>query len=101
MSSRIEAFVLLFLLIVVSLPVSAQVYYTVNGMPAAPNVAVYMASNGLPPGHYWLNAQGYWGIVGNPIPYGNINAQSNYPARRPSLSERGMLFRPGEILNGR
>jgi hypothetical protein len=79
----------------------AQVYYTINGQPASPFAARYMAANGLPPGHYWLNAWGYWGVAGNPIPLGNINAARGAGLQRPGLSQRGMLYRPGEILNGR
>jgi len=55
--------------------INAQSYdYTINGQPAAPAVAQYMANNGLSPGDYWLDAQGYWGAAGNPNPYGNIYA---------------------------
>jgi hypothetical protein len=57
-------------------PAPAQVYYTINGRPAPPDVQRYMAANRLPPGHYWLNPQGYWGVVGNPRPLGNIYAGS-------------------------
>ncbi|HTO82252.1 MAG TPA: hypothetical protein VMQ73_08455 [Methylomirabilota bacterium] len=58
-----------------SLPADAQgYYYTINGVPAAPAVAVYMASKGLPPGNYWLDAQGYWGVMGNTQPLGNVNS---------------------------
>jgi hypothetical protein len=55
-----------------SRPALAQVYYTVNGAPVDAATAQYMWSNGLPPGHYWLNGDGYWGVVGNPVPLGNI-----------------------------
>jgi hypothetical protein len=59
-------------------PAAAQVYYTINGQPAPPNVAYYMASNGLPFGNYWLDQRsGYWGVVGNPNPVGNIYAGAN------------------------
>ena len=61
-------------LAMVSLPATAQVYYTINGQAAPYDVQQYMASNGLPPGHYWLDRQGYWGMVGNPNPLGNIYA---------------------------
>jgi hypothetical protein len=55
-----------------ALPAAAQGYYTINGQPASYDVALYMASNGLPPGHYWLDGQGSWGVMGDPRPYGNI-----------------------------
>jgi hypothetical protein len=82
-------------------PAAAQVLYTINGQPAPPHIAQSMAQNGLPAGHYWLTPDGYWGVVGQPLPLGNIYASGGGGQRRPSLSERGMLYRPGEILNGR
>jgi hypothetical protein len=81
-------------------PAGAGSLYTVNGVPPSPAVSLYMARNGLSPGAYWLNRAGYWGRAGNPVPRGNIYAQAN-TAPRPGLSQRGMLYRPGEILNGR
>lgn len=57
---------------VAALPAAAQTYYTVNGQPASYEVQLYMAQNGLPPGDYWLDGQGYWGAVGDPNPWGNI-----------------------------
>jgi hypothetical protein len=35
-----------------------------------------MAQNGLPAGDYWLDTQGYWGVMGNWQPLGNINPGS-------------------------
>lgn len=57
----------------------------------------------VPDGHYWLNLQnGQWGYAGEPWVRGYIGeACRPAPAREPSLSERGRLYRPGEILNGR
>ena len=52
----------------------AQVYYTINGQPAPPNVTYFLASHGLPFGNYWLNQNGDWGVVGSMIPLGNIYA---------------------------
>jgi hypothetical protein len=53
------------------------------------------------PGYFWMNAQGVFGYVGGPA-LGQINLSGavNGGNARPSLSERGMLFRPGEILGG-
>jgi hypothetical protein len=85
----------------ISLSGAAQVAYTINGQPAPPHIARSMAQNGLPAGHYWLTPDGYWGVMGHPRPLGNIYASGGTSPRRPSLSERGMLYRPGEILNGR
>jgi hypothetical protein len=51
-------------------------------------------------GHFWMNPQGVFGYEGGgplgQIVLGGQSAGGN----RPSLSERGMLFRPGEILSG-
>jgi hypothetical protein len=60
----------------IALPAAAQSYYTVNGRPPSYDVAIYMAQNGLPAGDYWLDTQGYWGVMGNWQPLGNINPGS-------------------------
>jgi hypothetical protein len=45
-------------------------------------------------GSYWFNeANGAWGYAGNPYPQGILGANCQQ-ARRPSLSERRMLFSP-------
>jgi hypothetical protein len=61
------------------------------------------ACSRVPDGHYWLNLQtGQWGYAGEPWVRGHIGDACRPAAqRRPSLSERGRLYRPGEILNGR
>jgi len=71
----------------------AQGWYYVNGQPAAPAVAELMAAEGLPFGSYWLQPNGNWGVARNSDVVGNIYG------RRPSLSERGRLYYPGEILS--
>ena len=56
----------------------------------------------LPNGHYWLNYRnGIWGYAGNPRPQGHIADNCRRPGRRPSLSERGILYSPGELLRPR
>ena len=56
----------------------------------------------VPNGAYWLHMQsGIWGYAGNPIPQGHISDRCGAQARRPSLSERGRLYSPGEILRSR
>jgi hypothetical protein len=80
-------------------PTAAQ-YYTLNGQTPPPSVAQYMAANGLPSGNYWLTNQGYWGVMGSNEPLGNIYAGRSSSRPHRSLSERGMLYYPGEILNG-
>jgi hypothetical protein len=42
-------------------PTHAQVYYTINGQPAAPAIALPMAQRRLAPGAYWYDARtGNW-----------------------------------------
>jgi hypothetical protein len=60
--------------------------------PASAGVAQQMAARGLPFGYYWLQDNGNWGFEGNSDVVGNIYG------RRPSLSERGQLYYPGELL---
>ena len=52
-------------------------------------------------GRFWMNPQGVFGYEGGP-PLGQIALGGGGGGeRRPSLSERGLLFRPGEILLGK
>jgi hypothetical protein len=71
---------------------NAQSWYFINGQPASLDVAQAMAAKGLPFGYYWLQANGNWGFVGSSDVVGNIHG------RQPSLSERGRLYSPGELL---
>ncbi len=48
----------------------------------------------IPDGIYWLRNDGWWGYAGDPTPRGRLGEY----CRKPSLSERGLLYRPGEIL---
>jgi len=53
----------------------------------------------IPNGSYWLNFNsGLWGYAGNPAPQGYITDNCNRSQQRPSLSERGLLYSPGELL---
>ncbi|MEQ1935118.1 MAG: hypothetical protein ABL962_14760 [Fimbriimonadaceae bacterium] len=68
----------------------------------------YFACTHIPNGAYWLHVNsGAWGFMGNRNVQGYFGDQCNLSAnaperqRRESLSERGLLYRPGEILNGR
>ncbi len=61
------------------------------------------ACTAIPDGAYWLNlTNGAWGYVGDWSVQGFFGDQCNAAARRErkSLSERGMLYSPGEILRG-
>ncbi|MEM0945664.1 MAG: hypothetical protein AAGI70_17145 [Pseudomonadota bacterium] len=83
-----------------TLPASAQTIVNGKRLTAAATEALAAYSCGpVWPGSYWLNmTTGQWGFAGNPIPMGHIRDRCG--SRRKSLSERGMLYRPGEILNG-
>ena len=54
-----------------------------------------LACIAVPDGSYWLLSDGLWGYAGDPTPRGRLG---DY-CRRPSLSERRLLYRPGEILS--
>lgn len=67
----------------------------------------YFACTPIPNGSYWLNlSNGAWGYAGNWQVQGYFGDQCKAPGnvqarqRRQSLSERGMLYSPGEILRG-
>ncbi|MEM0923991.1 MAG: hypothetical protein AAGF44_06760 [Pseudomonadota bacterium] len=82
-------------------PVAAETY--VNGQRLNAQQKQWLASYSCGPvwdGHFWLNTNtGQWGFAGNPVPMGHI--QDRCGSRRKSLSERGLLYSPGEILSGR
>jgi hypothetical protein len=71
---------------------SAEGWYYINRQPASRDIAQVMAARGLPFGYYWLQPNGNWGFEGSSDVVGNIYG------RRPSLSERGRLYYPGELL---
>jgi hypothetical protein len=59
-----------------------------------------LACTAIPNGNYWLNINnGAWGYVGSWQVQGYFGDQCN-TRRRKSLSERGLLYSPGEILRG-
>lgn len=84
---------------------AAERFIVVNGKrlnPAEIRSLEQWTCTPVPNGRYWLNMQtGIWGYAGNPIPQGHISDRCGRQARRPSLSERGQLYSPGEILRGR
>lgn len=56
----------------------------------------------IPDGSYWWNPNtGAWGYAGDPVVQGFVGDRCGGARRQPSLSERGRLYRPGEILSGR
>ena len=80
----------------------AERHVVVNGQRMNPSQIAMLdraACATVPNGAYWLNtANGIWGYAGNPRPQGTIGDNCAQRARRPSLSERGLLYSPGELL---
>lgn len=62
----------------VALPAVAQGGYTINGVGVDRQTHTYLASVGLPPGHYWLLPNGNWGVMGSVQPLGNIYAGTTH-----------------------
>lgn len=61
-----------------------------------------VACTSIPDGNYWVDpGSGAWGYVGNPNLMGYVGDACGQTRRHRSLSERGLLYGPGEILNGR
>jgi hypothetical protein len=63
----------------------------------------FFACTAIPDGNYWLNLNnGAWGYFGSWEVRGIFGDQCNGQAQRQrkSLSERGLLYSPGEILRG-
>jgi hypothetical protein len=57
---------------------SAQAFCnaTINGVPMTAeqcNFAIQKYGS-VQPGHYWMDANGTWGVMGDPTPRGNINS---------------------------
>ena len=53
----------------------------------------------IPNGSYWLDYDsGLWGYASDSYAQGRITDNCVNPGRRPSLSERGMLFSPSDWL---
>jgi len=78
-------------LLATSAVANAQNWYYINREPVSPAVAEQLAARGLPFGYYWQQGNGNWGVDGDPDAIGKVY-------RRPSLSERGLLYSPGELL---
>jgi hypothetical protein len=52
----------------------------------------------IPNGFYWLNlVTGAWGYAGNPAIQGYLGGNCAPRNRQKSLSERGLLYRPGDL----
>jgi len=76
----------------------AQRFVVVNGQVMGPQELAILdqyACQYVPNGYYWLNTQtGLWGYAGNPTSQGYISDGCYRQTRRPSLSERRMLYSP-------
>ena len=83
-------------------PAYAERYVVVNGQRLSIPEIQYLERlhcGPVPNGRYWINLQtGMWGYAGNPRPQGHIADNCRSPQRRPSLSERGMLFSPNDWI---
>jgi hypothetical protein len=83
---------------------SADRTIVVNGqMLDAEQMAILdaIACTHVPPGRYWLLPNGAWGYEGVPVIAGFLGqgcAVAAEPQPRESLSERGLLYSPGELL---
>jgi hypothetical protein len=87
--------------LVLGTPVRAQSRWViVNGERMSDSQVAYLeqrACTRIPNGQYWLDMQtGAWGYARNPNVQGYFGEACRQP--RKSLSERGLLYRPGEIL---
>jgi hypothetical protein len=78
--------------------IQADRFVVVNGQVMGPRELAILdryACQSVPNGSYWLNTQtGLWGYAGNPTPQGYISDGCYWQTRRPSLSERRMLYSP-------
>ena len=77
----------------------AERYVVVNGQRLTLQQLQYLEQvncGPIPNGRYWLDGRtGMWGFAGDWRPMGRIADNCrNQNQRRPSLSERGMLFSP-------
>lgn len=90
-------------LLSLSAPAHAERFVVVNGQRLSePQIERLETLRCLPipNGRYWLDWQtGVWGYEGDWRPQGRLDDPCRYPQqfRRPSLSERGKLFAPGEL----
>jgi len=99
---------LVLLMLLVSAYASAERFVVVNGIRlniAELEVLDIWACGYVNDGYYWYNLHnGYWGYWGNPVVQGQLTgncANAAINERRKSLSERGLLYSPSEILSGR
>ena len=102
MKKRVVSSVICFLLFSFLGVAYAERYVMVNGQRLSIPEIQYLEQihcGPIPNGKYWLNMRsGIWGYAGNPRAQGHIKDNCYKPQRRPSLSQRGMLFSPGDWI---
>ncbi len=80
----------------------AERYIVVNGQRLSLPAIQYLERihcGPVPNGRYWINMlTGVWGYEGNSHSQGHVQDNCYSPQRRPSLSERGMLFSPRDWI---
>ncbi|NJO36927.1 MAG: hypothetical protein HC871_03970 [Rhizobiales bacterium] len=64
-------------------PAHAACNATVNGYPMTAEQCAFAVEKygAVQPGHYWMDANGTWGLMGDPTPRGNIYA-GGYQSRQ-------------------
>ena len=81
---------------------------TINGAPMTVeqcNLAIQLYGS-VQPGHYWMDANGTWGLMGDPTPRGNINsgAYESRPGLYGGSGERydngSWIHRQDDLLGG-
>lgn len=110
-STRLVGIVMAFATLVATPTLAQSRFVYVNGARMT-NLQIvqleYFACTSIPNGAYWLNlVNGAWGYMGNWQVQGFFGDQCGAPGntqalqRRKSLSERGRLYSPSEILSGK
>jgi hypothetical protein len=83
-------------------PTYAERYVVVNGQRLSIPEIQYLERLHcvpVPNGRYWINLRtGMWDYERNSRPQGHIADNCRHPQRRPSLSERGLLFSPSDWI---
>ena len=102
MKKRVVSAVIYFLLFSFLGVAYAERYIIINGQRLSIPEIQYLEHvhcGPIPNGRYWLNIRtGVWGYEGSPRAQGHIKDNCYNPQHRPSLSERGMLFSPGDWI---
>jgi len=81
----------------------AERFVVVGGERMSPEQVAFLdaaACARIPDGRYWVLPNGAWGYEGVPVAIGFVGEQcgARDAPRRKSLSERGLLYSPGELL---